>query len=395
MSNGRAAGALIHLLGERLGAEPASLESLDWADLIDLARRNRVAPLAQAALAGRAGVPETVRTELLAAARRSFVETSLTAQALRDIVPALGALPWVVLRGPVLGASLYGDLMLRPFGDLDILVAPECVAEAAAALRSIGLRLPERDLPEAYYRRYHLHLRLVRPGQAGPVAVELHWALDHPFTLFTVDVAGILARRREVRAESVTVSMPCPDDLILTLSQHTVKHAVQLPYWTGVGQAAQIVRTGSLLQLYDIALALRAFGSCLNWQALASRAVQWGVAGAVRACLDAIGQLWPEAGPASAAANFAAGDSTRWQRATWRRIEADQSGLFGLRRGVWFRPVRLLDALQYVNPPAEFLRRRYGSAGLGRRVGHGLGALGQLGTGLLALAYYAAIRRGA
>ena len=76
------------------------------------------------------------------------------------------------------------------------------------------------------------------------------------------------------------------------------------------------------------------------------------------------------------------------QRAVYRRLPAGRSGASALRRGAFFRPVRLLDAADYVFAPADYLRRRYGSADPLVRIGYGLRAMGGLCAGGLALAYF-------
>jgi hypothetical protein len=391
MSTNRAAGALIALLGELLGRPAAPAAGVAWDDLAALAQASRLSPLAYARLAGKPGVPATIRQELKAEAQRSFVATTLLAQALGEIGVALAGLPWLVLRGPVVGASLYGDLMLRPYGDLDILVAPGAVDRAATALRSLGFRQPRGDLPERYYRRFHLHLRLGRPGRAGPLILELHWALDHPFSLYTVDVAGVLRRRRMVQVDALQAPMPAPGDLLVTLALHTVKHIVQLPAWAETGQVERVVETGHLLQLFDLAMAARTYQDSLDWAAAGRLAAGWGAAGAVRACLDAVNCLWPGTASADIRANFSPARLSRWRQALWRG-PAGRSGLFGLRRGAFFRPIRVLDAVEYLFPPAEFLRRRYHGEGWQVRAGHGLHAAGSLLAGVAALAYYTAVR---
>jgi hypothetical protein len=369
------------------------LEGVQWPALLALSRRNRVAALAQAALSGRAGVPRDARDELLALARRSFVETALTAQALGEVAPALAALPWALLRGPALGANLYGDLMLRPYGDLDVLVEPAHVNAAQAALGTLGFCLPPGSPGQNYYRAFHLHLPLTRPGLAGPLALELHWAIDHPFSLYTVDVAGLLARRRELTVEQVAVPAPAPDDLVLTLAVHAVKHAVQLPFWLETDRVEQVVEEGCLLSLFDIALALQVLKADLDWEQMAGRAKAWGAAAQVRACLDAIEGFWPGMVSKADRLRFARGGVSRFQRAAFGGGLAPgrpHAEFYRLRRGMFFRPVRTLDAFRHVLAPADYLKRRYGSAGPMRRIRHALSALGRLAAGFATLAYWSA-----
>ena len=107
-----------------------------------LIRHNRLAPLIQAQTPAHSEIPTDIQRELLSLAQQAFVETTLSAQAFTETAHALTGLRWVLLRGPALGADLYGDLMLRPYGDLDVLVTPHDAPEALSALRQAGFQTP-------------------------------------------------------------------------------------------------------------------------------------------------------------------------------------------------------------------------------------------------------------
>lgn len=352
---------------------------------------NRVLPLLYAAVRDRADVPAALVQSLRLESQRSFVATSLTAQPLRFIAAALEDIPWVLLRGPVLGQLIYGDLMLRPYGDLDVLVDPDRIDEALQALGAAGFLPPPSALPERYYRRYHLHVHLMRAGLAGKTAVELHWALDHPFTLLTPDISGMLRRRECSTINGQEVPHLALDDLLIALAIHAVKHAAPLHYWVNEGIQTALAEHGMLLHFFDIALAIQRFGPQLDWATIRQRSATWGAGEMVDLCLRGIRLVWPESAP-DGLITGALRPVTWWERSAYRlNAQGEERGAFKQLRGFFFRPIRLLDSIRYLHPPAEYLRRRYLAATMRTRFGHSVRGLAALIGGGVALIYYQAL----
>jgi hypothetical protein len=106
----------------------------------------------------------------------------------------------VLVKGPAV-ARLYPDRALRPFSDLDLCVAPDQAAAAAAAL--VGW--PEDAVPLD-----------VHAGFAG------------------LDPGGweeLGARTDAVRLGGVTVRVPGPEDHLRMLALHLMRHGVAGPLW--------------------------------------------------------------------------------------------------------------------------------------------------------------------
>jgi hypothetical protein len=78
----------------------------------------------------------------------------------------------VLLKGPVLARWLYGPDELRPYGDVDLLVAPDEHARAEGGLRALGFRRVRRDYESA--RRIEHDSAWVR-GDAD--VIDLHITL--------------------------------------------------------------------------------------------------------------------------------------------------------------------------------------------------------------------------
>ena len=152
----------------------ASRPDWDAARLLTLAQKNRVVPLVVRALR-EAHVEEG--PDWRSAALRHQAETLFFQSELRRSLDALEAsgvraLPY---KGPALAASLYEDPALRQYYDLDILVAPADVEEAARVLQGLGFvaggPLEGAEHDHHVHEDCELHFRHPR----ADLLVELHW----------------------------------------------------------------------------------------------------------------------------------------------------------------------------------------------------------------------------
>ena len=105
-----------------------------------------------------------------------------------------GELRAVPYKGPALAQSVYRDLGLRSFSDLDFLISPADFERAKQALAEIGYR-PSADLTPAVERLW-LRTGYERSfdGAAGKNLVELQWALLPHFYAVDLRVEDLLAR---------------------------------------------------------------------------------------------------------------------------------------------------------------------------------------------------------
>ena len=218
----------------------------------DAARHHRIAPLAHVRL--RQAAPATA--ELLREDRdrakglhiRASMLLSQVAQILEDI-------PWVVFKGPVLSERAHPVPGLRPYGDLDLLVAPQSLREVSEVLLDAGWVVGD----------YEDMLRNPQtPGEmhwftpAG-IPVDLHWSMINMASrrrLFTIATADLLSRRRSVRLGlGAAWAMDEADALVHVCLHATLAGANKLGWMLDVDQLARQVTT---------------------WDEVARRAVEWG-----------------------------------------------------------------------------------------------------------------------
>jgi hypothetical protein len=190
----------------------------------------------------------------------------------------IAVLPW---KGPVLAAMAYGDVALRQFSDLDILVREQDALRAKDLLISLGFRLYyEKPVEEeAAFHALRKVYELVRND--GRVMVELHWAITSRTFPFALDPAVLWAGAETVCVEGTPVRNLGPEHLLLVLSVHGAKH-----HW------------GKLMWICDIAEVVRSSAEKVDWSRLMTRARSLGATRMLALALflarDLLGAAVPE-----------------------------------------------------------------------------------------------------
>jgi hypothetical protein len=189
-----------------------NLSTLDWNEFLRLAEHHGVLPLAAVNLfkyrsaASRRELPPDIERSLRSAydvnLRRSLWFTAELARIMQHFEQRqLRAIPY---KGPSLAQSLYRDVGLRSFSDLDFLIPPTDFEQAKQALAEIGYR-PSADLAPAIERLW-LRIGYERSfdGAAGKNLVELQWALLPHF--YAIDLRGNDMRVNDLRVNDLRVN---------------------------------------------------------------------------------------------------------------------------------------------------------------------------------------------
>lgn len=174
---------------------------IDWAVLIQLAIDNGVMPLLYQSLKAIGGnrVPQSAMVQLQTHNRMNGLHTFSQTKELLKILNQLqsSGIAAIAFKGPVLAASAYGNVTLRQFNDLDILVQQQNFWQAKAVLVAHGYQASTSDADErATFDRY-LQISL---SQSDPEATMLNQrfqpSLLHSNKERTVDLHwGIPPRR--------------------------------------------------------------------------------------------------------------------------------------------------------------------------------------------------------
>ena len=231
---------------------------IDWKYIIDAAATHGVKPLLCYQLT--TSCPESVPTALLTQFQRYLQAQAFNNLFLaRELIRLLGllekngisAIPW---KGPVLAAMAYGNVALRQFGDLDILVREHDAMRGKDLLLSAGYRLQYQGSAEneVAFHNARKVCELIR--EDGRIVVELHWAVTSQTFPFRLDPASLWEHIETVSLEGAPVRNLSPEDLLLVLCVHGAKH-----HW------------GRLMWISDIAEVLRTYFHRIDWSRLTQR----------------------------------------------------------------------------------------------------------------------------
>lgn len=174
------AGTAARRTRERARAERL-IEGLDWQSVADSLARVRLlgalGPRLLELAPGAHGAPgeqfERRLAEALESGRRQGALLALIAQQAIELLADAG-IRCSPLKGPLLGEALYGDAGRRSSSDIDLLVEPARLRDAAEVVRRLGYaqprdRVDEHGLPLLHFAL--LHERAELPP------IELHWRI--------------------------------------------------------------------------------------------------------------------------------------------------------------------------------------------------------------------------
>ena len=209
---------------------------LDWTYLLDIASRHGLRPLLYRHLnaVAAARVPKAIFAALWAWYECTGRRNQAMKEELLKILRLFrsSGVPAIPYKGPALAQSVYGDLALREFGDLDILLRRRDVLPAKVLLQAQGYR-PKYALKPALEAQFlrstrHYHLVLVH-GLSG-VMLELHWMTDPDYPVESTADDQWWASLGTAELGKGKIRCFSPRELLLILCLHGTKH-----YWTSLG----------------------------------------------------------------------------------------------------------------------------------------------------------------
>ena len=314
------AGHLLRGDGERA----PTIDAAHWPLLVRAAERNKLMPLLHHALktlGRRDKLSDDVNEKLTAAYMHSYFANARVYEMLAALQDdwSRERIPAIVLKGPALAMTLYGDIALRPFGDCDLLVRDADVVRAIPVLTARGFA-SAIDLSPGFSRRYLHEQSFVRSG-AQPSFVDLHW---HLF--------GITYYRARCELE--------------WFWQHTRTTIIGAHTFTTFDHEAQFLHLCAHLKLhhryvqlswtYDLALLLMRHGEAMDWAAIIAAARHSRLILALRAACDDVRTQWGVTLPPAAASALDAIPTGVTERAVFRIATARDARLVSV-LDIWYR----------------------------------------------------------
>jgi hypothetical protein len=187
------------------------------------------------------------------------------------------AIPALLLKGAALRLTAYRDSAERGFADIDLLVRPESLQDAVAALARDGYQLDSEAQVKVYLEHHH-HLILTKPGG---FLVEVHWALEPERSAIGLDPSAFWRDARAVPAPGVVSALvPGLEHMVLHLAQQSVED--------GLSQFRRVVDVDRVI----------ATATHFDWEHLAVEArrmrMQAGLAVTIRLAEQLLGAAVPE-----------------------------------------------------------------------------------------------------
>jgi len=216
------------------------------------------------------GVEDPLMDRLRGVTRYAWFSNQNLISAAKPVFRALNesGIPFILLKGMALVASLPEQSRLRPMGDIDILVRPDQVAAAIDVLSSCGWW--------AYYGTHDLAKQLMADGlesygfeRGQHLYLDLHSHLLKLSRWPDAD-AALWQRVRKATLGDTACRLPCFEDQVL----HACVHGAP---WAPIG---------ALRWAADTIVILRATGSGFDWDYLLDQAKDRRVIAPVRGCLE-------------------------------------------------------------------------------------------------------------
>ena len=218
---------------------------IDADHLLEVCRRHAVTPLVHSALEPhRARVPSHLAASLKTRAAEIRLDNLDVTGELVRLVDALNAVGIDVLpyKGPMAAEGLYGDLGLREFVDLDLLVRPADVARALRQLEARGYEalVPVTPQQLSFLLRSGHDRKMVR---ADRYVTEIQWRIAGLAEGPPIGAAPLLHRATTLKIGGRELPTLSSQDEALILSVHGALHL-----W---GRLSWICDTAEMLRLLD------------------------------------------------------------------------------------------------------------------------------------------------
>jgi len=247
---------------ERAALTSDQLDRLDWPRLMQMAAEHGVQPQLYRSLKAAGAMPPAV----LAAMRAQYYGSSLTNLRLaRELVHLTcrlkdAGVAAIAFKGPVLALKVRGDLSLRQFNDIDLLVRPQDAGRAAQVL------IAEHHQPR-HFDPANVERSLTRCNEDEFIRLEdaqmvdLHWDLGPRYFPYGPPTDLVWRRAERFQLEDGEVQTMGPLDLVLYLAVHGTKHG-----WASLGAVCDLAAALSVdppIDLHQLIAEADRFG-CLR-----------------------------------------------------------------------------------------------------------------------------------
>jgi Uncharacterised nucleotidyltransferase len=215
----------------------------DWRYLLETARRHGVTNLLATRLQAIAAdlVPLEHLVELRRRLRSTATRNLFLTQELLALIREFSAhgIEAIPFKGPILAVTIYRNLALREFMDLDILVPKHHLLRAGQLLTQRGYHQPLEQTGEPGSAHVESQIGCDFFRRDGKVSVELHWSFLQRWLGFELELGPLWNRPAHVILGGSEVLALSPEVTLLYLCAHGTKHRWSRLCW--VADLAQLL----------------------------------------------------------------------------------------------------------------------------------------------------------
>jgi hypothetical protein len=204
---------------------------LDWEDVCALAAEHAVAPLVYWNLASVATLPEAAASAFRAGLEANMRNSLLLSAELGRVTSALrqADVDAIAYKGPALAQRLYGNVGLRCFTDLDLLIERTDRERAVPVLLDLGYKSCRTIADPKRQEQGDCEEQFAARG--GALVLDLHWQIAQPYLSLGPLPGGWQQRARTLLVGTTPVRIFAPEDDLLVLAVHGGKHVWDQMSW--------------------------------------------------------------------------------------------------------------------------------------------------------------------
>lgn len=157
-------------------------DTLDWDTVINFAQYHKVLPLLHKTLTAhfKKDVPAHALERITSLMHRNSLNALVTSASLIHVLQLLkeNGIDVLPVKGPMLAEKLYGSVVMRTYGDVDILVHHVDLVKTLNILLANKYTLLPEGIPQSTFLKflqYNHHGRLL---DRNGILIELHWELS-------------------------------------------------------------------------------------------------------------------------------------------------------------------------------------------------------------------------
>lgn len=224
--------------------------NFSWERFLDYAIHHRIFPMLYPKLMdiNKEIFPNSIFNQLEGLYKHNTLKMLYLSSVMKDVCKLFNQnkINTLVLKGPILGTDLYGDISLRTSGDLDLLVPIKELDKVNKLLEEQGYEKDDyiQTILGDWKWRHH-HVTYIHPKTG--VKLEIHWRLN-PGPGTEPSFKDLWNRKRKENVSEHPVYILGSEDLFLFLVSHGARHGWSRLRW--------------LLDIYQLS------NQQLNWELL-------------------------------------------------------------------------------------------------------------------------------